>query len=127
MGLKTNNVLNPNCGTAIAERMVQTIRNLGKTLIAQVEDSISCALDGTRPMVYWAMAHASWIYKRYHVHTTMRVTLYQALHGRPYRGKITLFGKVVLALDPLIKKYRPAWRRQMVGQRQFRSRRCCYQ
>ena len=62
MGLKTNNVLNPNYGkqrTAIAERMVQTMRNLGKTLIAQVEDSISCALDGTRPMVYWAMAHAS--------------------------------------------------------------------
>lgn len=114
MGLQTNILLNPNYSkqrTAIAERMVQTIRNLGKTLVAQVEDSIGCTLEGTHPLIYWAMSHASWIYNRFHVHATMKVTPYQVLHGRPYRGKITLFGQVVFGLDPLIKKYRPAWRK----------------
>ncbi len=36
---------------------------------------------------------------------------YQALHGRPNRGKVTLFDQVLFGLDPLVKKYRPAWRR----------------
>ena len=57
------------------------------------------------------MVHASWIYNRFHVHASMRISPYQALHGRPYRGKITLFGQTVFGLDPLIKKYRPAWRK----------------
>ena len=114
MGMVTDVVFNPNYEkkrTAIAERMIQTIRNLSKTIMAQLEDAIEAKVDGTHPLVYWSMYHACWVYNRYHVHTTMRVTPFQALHGRPYKGKITMFGQVVFGLDPLIKKYRPAWRK----------------
>ena len=53
--------------------------------------------------------HSSWLYNRYHVHSSLRTTPFQSLFGRPYRGKIVAFGQTVCGLDLKADKYRPAW------------------
>ena len=97
--------------TSVAERMVQTVRNLQKTLILQLEESIGCRLPGGHCLRYWGIVHAAWLYSRYHVHSFLKVTPYQAVTGRPYRGKLANFGQTVLGLDPKVGKYRPGWKR----------------
>ena len=97
--------------TSVAERMVQTVRNLQKALILQLEESIGCRLPGGHSLPYWGIVHAAWLYSRYHVHSCLKVTPYQAVTGRPYRGKLANFGQTVLGLDPKVGKYRPGWKR----------------
>ena len=97
--------------TSVAERMVQTVRKLQKTLILQLEESMGCRLPGGHCLRYWGIVHAAWLYSRYHVHSFLKVTPYQAVTGRPYRG-----------LDPKVGKYRPGWKRgiqPMVFRRRF--------
>ena len=60
-------------------------------------------------MIQWAAPHAVWIYSRFQVHASLKVTPFQSLFGRPYRGRIVPFGHVVFGLDPKADKYRPAW------------------
>ena len=45
------------------------------------------------------------------MHTALKVTPYQAVTGRPYRGRLANFGQVVLGLDPKAGKYKPLWKR----------------
>ena len=51
--------------TSVAERMVQSIRNLQKTLVLQLEDSIQCKLPGGHSLRYWGVVHAAWLYSCY--------------------------------------------------------------
>ena len=37
--------------------------------------------------------HAAWLYNRYQVHATMKVTPFQSLRGRPCHGKLASFGE----------------------------------
>ena len=76
--------------TSVAERMVQTVRNLQKTLILQLEESIQRKLPGGHSLRYWGIVHAAWLYSRYHVHSFLKITPYQAATGRPYRGKLDM-------------------------------------
>ena len=64
--------------TSVAERMVQTVRNLQKALILQLEESIGCRLPGGHSLPYWGIVHAAWLYGRYQVHSFLKVTPYQA-------------------------------------------------
>ena len=95
--------------TSIAERFVQTVRGLQKTLLSHLESAIQATIPAGHPVIQWAAMHASWIYNRYHVHSSLRTTPFQSLFGRPYRGKIVAFGQTVFGLDPKADKYRPAW------------------
>ena len=95
--------------TSIAERSVQTVRGLQKTLLSHLESAIQATIPAGHPVIQWAAMHASWIYNRYHVHSSLRTTPFQSLFGRPYRGKIVAFGQTVFGLDPKAGKYRPAW------------------
>ena len=97
--------------TSIAERFVQTVRGIQKTLINQVEDQIEATIPAGHPLIQWAAMHSAWLYDRNHVHTTMKVTPYQSLHGRPYQGRLVCFGKTVYGLDPKATKFKPAWRK----------------
>lgn len=45
------------------------------------------------------------------MHTTMKVTPYQSLRGRPYQGRLVCFGQTVYGLDPKATKFKPAWRK----------------
>ena len=95
--------------TSVAERFVQTVRGLQKTLIAHLESAIQATIPAGHPMIQWAAMHSAWIYNRFHIHSSLRTTPYQSLFGRPYRGKIVSFGQTIFGLDPKADKYRPAW------------------
>ena len=97
--------------TGVAERFVQTIRGLQKTLLCHIEAEIKATIPSGHVVVQWAAMHASWLYNRYNVHSTLKVTPYQSLWGRPYKGKVVSFGQTVFGLDPKATKYKPAWRR----------------
>ena len=97
--------------TGVAERFVQTVRGLQKTLLCQVEAEIKATIPSGHVVAQWAAMHAAWLYNRYNVHGTLKTPLFQSLWGRPYKGKITGFGQTVFGLDPKAKKYKPAWRR----------------
>jgi hypothetical protein len=95
--------------TSVAERFVQTIRGLQKTLVCHLEAAIQASIPAGHAMIQWAAMHAAWIYSRFQVHASLKVTPFQSLFGRPYRGRIVPFGQVVFGLDPKADKYRPAW------------------
>jgi hypothetical protein len=84
--------------TGVAERFVQTIRGLQKTLLCQ------------HVVVQWAAMHALWSYNKHNVHSRLKVTPFQCLGGWPYKGKVVSFGQTVYGLDPKATKYKPAWR-----------------
>ena len=97
--------------TGVAERFVQTIRGIQKTLICHLEDRLQATVPTGHPVIQWAALHSAWIYNRFHVHATLKTTPYQSLWGRPYKGRITGFGQTVFGLDPKAVKYKPGWRR----------------
>ena len=114
MGMQTITTTNKHYDegrTSVAERMVQSIRNLQKTLVLQMEEAAQFRLPGGHALRYWAVMHAAWLYCRFHVHTALKVTPYQAVTGRPYRGRLAIFGQVVLGLDPKAGKHKPLWKR----------------
>ena len=73
--------------TSVAECMVQSVRNLQKTLILQLEESMGCRLPGGHSLRYWGIVHAAWLHR------------------------LANFGQTVLGLDPKAGKYRPGWKR----------------
>ena len=79
--------------TSIAERSVQTVRGIQKTLNGQIKDHIEATSPDGHPLIQWAAMHSAWLYDRYHVHATMKVTPYQSLYGRP--GRLVCFGQTV--------------------------------
>ena len=50
--------------TGVAERFVQTIRGLQKTLLCQVEEDIKATIPSGHVVVQWAAMHAAWLYNR---------------------------------------------------------------
>ena len=97
--------------TAMAERAIQTIRNQQKTLSAYVQSRAGILIPDDHVIHAWAARHAAWLLSRFQVHSTIRSTPYQLLHGRPYSGTTNGLGSVVFALDPLVGKYKQAWRK----------------
>ena len=97
--------------TSIAERCVQSVRGIQKTLLCHIEDELKVAIPDGHPVIQWAAMHAAWLYNRYQVHATMKVTPFQSLRGRPYHGKAASFGQTVFDRDPQATKFKPAWRK----------------
>ena len=64
--------------TGVAERFVQTIRGLQKTLLCHVEAEIKATIPSGHVVIQWAALHASWLYNRYNVHTTLKTTPFKA-------------------------------------------------
>ena len=95
------------------ERTIQTVRNLQKTLVVQLEESIKCKIPRGHAVLYWAAMHSTWLYNRYLTHSTTKITPYQAVNGRPYHNRIACFGQVTYGLDPKGSKYRPTWKKGM--------------
>ena len=59
--------------TGVAERFVQTIRELQKTLLCHIEAEIKATIPSGHVVVQWAAMHASWLYNRYNVHSTYHI------------------------------------------------------
>ena len=77
----------------------------------QLEESIKCKIPQGHAVLYWAAMHSTWLYNRYHTHSTTKITPYQAVNGRPYHNRIACFGQVTYGLDPKGSKYRPTWKK----------------
>ena len=99
--------------TALAERAIQLVRGMQKTLVDYVESKIPCRLEGQHPLKPWAMVHAAWPLNRFHVSSTTGCTAFMSLRGRPYKARICWFAQVVFALDALQAKYSAQWRRRI--------------
>ena len=82
--------------TSTAERMIQTVRNLQKTLIHQLEDEIQCKIPVGHCLRYWATVHSAWLYNRFHIHSFLKVTPFQAVTG----CKLANFGQLVMGFYP---------------------------
>ena len=97
--------------TSIAERFVQSVRGIQKTLLCHIEDELKVAIPDGHPVIQWAAMHVAWLYNRYQVRATMKVTPFQSLRGRPYHGKLASFGQTVFGLDSKATKFKPAWKK----------------
>ena len=98
LGFSTGATTNKNYDTSrtsAAKRMIQTIRNLQKTLILQLEVN---SVQDTRWTLHQILGHcprSMALYSRYHVHSHLKITPFQAVTGRPYRGKLANFSQMV--------------------------------
>ena len=97
--------------TALAERSIQTVRGQQKTLMSFIEEQTQCSFGENHVVRSWAMTHAAWLLNRFHVSSATDMTAFMSLRGRPYKGRVCLFGQVVYALDALQAKYTAQWRR----------------
>ena len=100
--------------TNIAERFVQPVRGIQKTLLCHIEAAPKVAIPDGHLVTQWAAMHAAWLCNRYQVHATMSVTPFQSLRSRPCHGKLASFGPTVFGLDPTATKFKPA------------SKKCCW-
>ena len=78
---------------------MQTVRGLQKPLLSHSESAIQ-AIPAGHAVIQWAAVHASWMYNRYYVHSSLRTTPFQSLFGRSCRRKIVTFGQTVLDCIP---------------------------
>ena len=94
--------------TSIAERYVQSVRGIQKTLLCHIEDELKVAIPDGHPVIQWAAMHAAWLYNRYQVHACDNEGDTISLRGRPYHGKAASLGQTVFGLDPKATKFKPA-------------------
>ena len=114
MGLPTTLNMNKafdKAKTSMAERFIQTVRNQAKALVLHLEVKAGVYFDTEHAVHGWAARHSAWLLNRYAVHSTLKMTPFQALHGRPYAGRICSFGSTVFALDEHRSKYERRWLR----------------
>lgn len=96
---------------SMAERFSHTVRNQAKALVHHLEVKAGVYFDPEHTAHGWAARHSALLLNRYAAHTTLNMTPFQALHGRPYAGRICSFGHTVLALDEHGSKYERRWLR----------------
>ena len=114
MGLPTTLNMNKafdKAKTSMAERFIQTVRNQAKALALHLEVKAGVYFDPEHAVHGWAARHSAWLLNRYAAHSTLKMTPFQALHGRPYAGRICSFGSTVFALDEHRSKYERRWLR----------------
>ena len=95
--------------TSMAERAIQTLRAQAKTLIHALESQVKVKFEDKHVIHEWAILHAAWLINRFHVHSAIKSTPYQQLHGKPFRGRIACFGSLCYGLDGTVDKHHPAW------------------
>ncbi len=77
--------------TSVAERAIQTLRCQSKTPICALEDQVRVKFEDKHVIRQWSMMHAAWLINRFHVHSAVKSTPFQQIHGRPFRGKVACF------------------------------------
>ena len=68
----TANKVGDKSRTSMAERFVQTVRGIQKTLICQLEGEMKVVVPDGHPIVQWAAMHAAWLYNHYQVLITCK-------------------------------------------------------
>ena len=83
-----------------AERAVQSVRGLHRTLVAQVEDRTGLIFGADSPLWLWAFRHAGWILTRFGRRRDTGMTPYAKLFCKQYRQPLLMFAEAVIARRP---------------------------
>ena len=95
-----------------AERAVQSVRGLARTLVAQVEDRTGLIFGADSPLWLWAFRHAGWILTRFGRRRDTGMTPYAKLFCKQYRQPLLMYADAVIARRPgaQINKLEHQWR-----------------
>ena len=83
-----------------AERAVQSVRGLARTLVTQVEHRIGLTFGADSPLWLWAFRHAGWILTRFGRRRDTGMTPYAKLFCKQYRQPLLMFAEAVIARRP---------------------------
>ena len=89
-----------------AERAVQQVEDMVRTMKAAFEDRFGLRLSSTSPIMHWLVEHAACTITRSQLDAN-GVTAYRALHGKSYSGPIAEFGERLFWYVP--KRMRNTW------------------
>ena len=119
LGLETQTRFIPRAShqsNGMVEKMVQTVRNGGRTLRCFVEERCKIKLEGHHHIYSWAMRHASFLQNRF-AKPVRGAPAYELVFGRRFKGVILPFGEQCLFHCPSRHKGDLQWRRGVyVGQ-----------
>ena len=76
-----------------AERAVQSVRGLARTLVAQVEDRTGLIFGADSPLCLWAFRHAGWILTRFVRRRDTGMTPHAKLFCKQYRQPLQMLRK----------------------------------
>ena len=83
-----------------AERAIQSVRGLARTLVTQVEHSTGLTFGADSPLWLWAFRHAGWILTRFGRRRDTGMTAYAKLFCKQYRQPLLMFAEAVIARRP---------------------------
>ena len=90
-----------------AERSIQLIEDLSRTLKLCLEDRIKAKIPSGHPVLEWLIMYTGTLMTKCHVSGEDLQTGYQRLHGEPAQDRVPEFGGVVYFFVP--NKYRSKW------------------
>ena len=82
-----------------AERAVQTVEGITRTLKLVLEKRLGCQIPCAHPVMAWLVKHGAECLNRYQVGKDGR-TAYERLKGKKYKGDVCEFGQVVMHKFP---------------------------
>lgn len=96
---------------AAAERSVQMLEDMARTLKLALEDRIDAKIPCNHPIMAWIPDHAAMLLTKCHVGPDGK-SGYERLHGKPPRDRLAEFGEVVFYYVPkkLRGKMAARWR-----------------
>ena len=86
---------NDSKGNGAAEKAVQSIEEMVRTLMVDLEECCGEKLSVTEQFFAWLMEHACDLLNKYHVRNGDK-TAWEAVKGRPYSGDVYPFGAPVM-------------------------------
>ena len=79
----------------LVEKMVQTVRNNGKTLRAYLEDRCRCKIEGHHHVFAWTLRHAAFLLNRFG-RPVRGIPPFEVIFARRFKGVILPFGEQCL-------------------------------
>ena len=97
-----------------AERMVQTIMGLVRTITFSFESRASLKVPVASTLFPWIVRHSAWLWHRFAPHGPAKQSSYFRVHGGNYHGAIAEIFEVVMAREPFTRsKMDPRFVRSM--------------
>ena len=94
-----------------AERAVQTIQGMVRTLVSHIEEKTGQPLGNTSPVIAWAVEHAATLHLLFSKDTELKdgLTPFQRIKGRAWHIPLPCFGEIVEFRKRTETKSEPRW------------------
>ena len=99
LGLKTEvrtSGVGQHQSNGLAERGIQSVRRLGNCIRKQCEQRSMQHIFGSSEVYPWCFRHAGWLINRFRVVESQKLTSYEMMYGRKYKGAVCMFGESIL-------------------------------